>query len=57
MNAKDYAKNLVNDFYIINNKYTEKSLDYFQFRKSVIEAKSFLLEIKKEINKLDKLTK
>ncbi len=57
MDAKDYAKNLVNDFYIINNNYPEKSLDYFQFRKSVFEAKSFLLEIKKEINKLDKLTK
>jgi|TARA_R110001599_G_scaffold11116_3_gene53384 hypothetical protein len=52
MNAKNYAKNLVNCFYNINNNYPEKSLDYFDYEKSIIEAKSFLLEIKKEINKL-----
>ncbi len=57
MDAKDYAKNLVNDFYIVNNNYPEKSLDYFDYRKSLIDAKSFLIEIKKELNKLNKLTK
>ncbi len=54
MDAKDYAKNLVNGFYIINNNYPEKSLDYFDYKKSVIDAKSFLIEIKKELNKLTK---
>ena len=54
MDAKDYAKNLVNYFYIINNNYFENSLDYFEYKKSVIDAKIFLIEIKKELNKLNK---
>ena len=52
MFAKDYAKDLVNKFYSKNNNYSEKSLDYFIYKKSINDAKEFIKEVNKEIKKL-----
>ena len=53
MFAKDYAKDLVNKFYSKNNKYPEKSLDYFIYKKSIDDAKEFIKEVITEIKKID----
>lgn len=52
MLAKDYAKELLNEFYYKNNNYPEKSYDYFCHNESILDAKEFLKQVEEELSKL-----
>ncbi len=52
MLAKDYAKELLNEFYYKNNNYPEKSYDYHCHIESIIDAKEFLKQVEEELSKL-----